>query len=99
MLEEIPVTSYSLPSSPEMCAKRVTSEEELADENEIISPTLKAKFDLSASSTSMVVSPIAPAPSTKLSVHICCSKAVALGQIVTPIELPYVPAVRAAHSP
>ena len=90
----IAVTSYSLPSSPEMWANAVASEDASAVEKEIISPTLNAV----PASTLIVVAPAASSPTVWLDEPKFCSYAVALGQRETPIELPHVPAVRAAHS-
>ena len=94
------VTSYSLPSSPDICVNEPKSDDESEPENEMMSPTFIAKPDLSTSSTTIVVSPIAvDASFTRFSVPKCCSYARVFAQSETPIELPCVPAVLAAKSP
>ena len=86
----IAVTSYSLNSSTGVVAPE-------SEKNEIKSPTLNASPDASASSTAIDVAPAASSETVRAATT--CSYASPAAQISTPIELPCVPAVLAAHSP
>ena len=91
----IAVISYSFPSSLALNVNAVASEEASALEKDMRSPTLNAV----PSSTLTVVEPLASSVTVWLEEPRFCSYAVAFPHIETPIELPCVPAVLAAHSP